>query len=231
MTSIKTIEYYNEFAKEFTKSTWGQELDIPVEFNNRKRTKSGSFIAIVNSKEELLERKGQTKIELVTKKLQSHEDAIDVLKHELCHWYCYINHLDFKDGDKDFENELSRVGATSTKFGYLDKDKSNFIQGMTKNDKLNRNGFSDAKYKAITSQDMFDIIKHYRPYLIKSYTRAFAVKKAYEVYYKGQKLCYVFHFHGHWITIVENGKQDEYQYKTRKKALMPLIYQIESEPV
>ncbi|MGJ0146899.1 SprT-like domain-containing protein [Staphylococcus hominis] len=229
MTNIKTIEYYNEFAKQFVQEMWGQELDIPVEFNNRKRIASGSFDVYTDKHD--TQRKGHVKIDLVSKNLSSHEETIEVLKHELCHWYCYTNHLDFYDGDKDFENELSRVGASSTEFGYLNDKKTQFIQGMTKSNKLKKNGFSDAKYNKITCEKMFDLIKEYSPGILDTYSTPTSVDNAYEVYYKGQKLCYVFKYYGYWITLVENGKQDKYKYKTRKKALMPLIYQLESEPV
>ena len=229
MTNIKTIEYYNEFAKEFTKTTWGRELDIPVEFNNRKRIASGSFVVYTDKND--TQRKGHVKIDLVSKNLSSHEETIEVLKHELCHWYCYTNHLDFYDGDKDFENELSRVGASSTEFGYLNDKKSQFIQDMTKSNKLKKSGFSDAKYKKITREKMFDLIEEYKPKILNAYSTPMSVGNAYKVYYNDKKLCYVFKYHGYWRTIVENGKQDGYKYKTRKKALMPLIYQLENEPV
>lgn len=39
----------------------------------------------------------------------------DVLLHELCHWYCSITGKNSRDGSQDFEEELKRIGASSTK--------------------------------------------------------------------------------------------------------------------
>lgn len=36
------------------------------------------------------------------------------LKHEVCHWACMMRGLKFRDGDKEFEDELVRINAPSS---------------------------------------------------------------------------------------------------------------------
>jgi len=45
---------------------------------------------------------------------QSEDVIIDVFKHELIHYLCFITGKQYKDGSSDFENELKRQGVSST---------------------------------------------------------------------------------------------------------------------
>lgn len=42
------------------------------------------------------------------------DQLYQTLKHEICHWACMIRGMKFRDGDKEFEDELVRIDAPSS---------------------------------------------------------------------------------------------------------------------
>ena len=224
MASIRTIEYYNGFAKQFAEQTWQQTLDIPIVENKRRKKVAGAFLYLRNTEQS---RDGHKRIDLSFKHLHSHEEVIETIKHELCRWYCYTNHLDFKDGDKDFEAELLKIKGTSSHFGYLDKDKSSFIQQKTVDDLIGHKGFKETTYRKIDKKRMIEMVRTYRPHILNH--QLYGIDRAYEVIYKGVKIGYAFSYHNAWLTIAVKGKQDTKRYTSRKQATYYLVYQYESE--
>lgn len=95
-----SLYYINEKAKFYTKELWNLELDIPVVINTRLRRSLGrcNYTKQIELSHEILDR----------------IDFDDTLLHELCHWALYKQGKNFKDGNSDFENELERIGASST---------------------------------------------------------------------------------------------------------------------
>ena len=220
MTNIKTIEYYNEFAKEFTKTTWGRELDIPLIVNNR-RSSLGSFLFGKHSE---ATRDRHKRIDLVFKNHETHEEPIQTIKHELCHWYCYVSHLDFRDGDLDFEREIKKVGTISTRINDNDMEKSEFFQSLREQGELNKKGFVAMKFKKVDSETIYDIIQNYKTDKATASARLKEITKPYEVIYRGKVIGYVFWFRGSWSNIRESDIQDKYAYDTRKDATYELVY-------
>lgn len=96
-------EKLQELADTLSQKHWKTSVSVPVEFCGRIKA-LGSF----------RHREPSKALKIKIKKGLEGEELIDTLLHELCHWYCFTNGLEYKDGSKDFEDELRRVGATST---------------------------------------------------------------------------------------------------------------------
>lgn len=94
-------------AKFFAKTLWHRNYKLPVRVNGRFRSSLGMYWTDENG--------NPHSIELSKGVLEDEYVLSDTLLHELCHWYCHARNKRFKDGSKDFEKELKRVGATSTR--------------------------------------------------------------------------------------------------------------------
>jgi SprT-like protein len=98
-----TVYAYNWLITEY-----GIELKIPIRISKRLKSTLGYF-------------KHQNKIPLEIQisydfvNYQDDETILDVFKHELIHYVCFITGKQYKDGSKDFENELKRQGVSSTR--------------------------------------------------------------------------------------------------------------------
>ena len=105
-----TIKELQTFANNFCKSTWN--LDAPeIKVNNRLRTSLGRYV--YNNYH------GYSYIELNGKQValegQFHCNILEtVVMHELTHYAMHTLGKPFNDGDREFENELLRVGASSS---------------------------------------------------------------------------------------------------------------------
>lgn len=109
MTKGLTIAQLTELAKVFLRSNYGIALDIPIERNNRLRSKMGCFF-FGNNEEPL-------RIELAgfLLKYGTPEVVVDTLYHECVHYALCHRGDPFDDGDEIFESELRRLGVTSSK--------------------------------------------------------------------------------------------------------------------
>lgn len=99
-----TESYLNKKAKFYARYLWDLELDVPVKINARLKRTEGQLYY------------GTYKKELQIAKNVLHTGYLldDILLHELCHWYCYKTNKDHRDYSTPFENELKRIGASST---------------------------------------------------------------------------------------------------------------------
>lgn len=95
-------------CKEFIRKEYNINLDIPVRINNRLSRSLGRFVITRGNIDNRIEFAGYLLKE------GTDEQIISVLKHECIHYVLYQLGRDFKDGQKDFENELKRHGAGST---------------------------------------------------------------------------------------------------------------------
>lgn len=107
------IDKINEIALVCSKHLWNRE-DIPkISVNNRLSSTFAWFIADDN------------KIEINKHLLnQNKYIIIDILLHELCHWYCYVTGKNRHDWDMDFQKELNHIQSfpsetISSNFKYL----------------------------------------------------------------------------------------------------------------
>lgn len=98
-----TVYAYNWLITEY-----GIELKIPIYISKRLKTTMGYF-----KHQNKIPLEIQLSYDLVT--FQDDEVILDIFKHELIHYVCFITGKQYKDGSKDFENELKRQGANSTK--------------------------------------------------------------------------------------------------------------------
>ncbi|MED1665739.1 hypothetical protein P4U85_18040 [Brevibacillus laterosporus] len=102
-----SIEFLNRKAKELTLKRWGVNFTSSVkEHNKRDRSILGYayFEARLNGiffTEESLE-------------LHSEEEIVDMLIHELCHWYLFSIGEDWTDCDVRFAQELIKQGVGHT---------------------------------------------------------------------------------------------------------------------
>lgn len=101
-------------ARELAQEHWGMKLNIPVVENGRLTRSLGLFYYDYdqNDRKKII----PLRIEIAKRLLKNYEreTIVGVLKHELCHWALGVQGKPFNDGHPVFENELKRVGASST---------------------------------------------------------------------------------------------------------------------
>ena len=135
-------------ASQFAEDFWGMEIRFPVRFMETTGKAYGQYV---------YRKKGKTftpvEIRISNKHgLQEPENRKhleSVLKHELCHWYCQMTGKSYKDGSKDFEAELLKRGAMSTRFNLFKEEsweKSAQQQAEVVSGKRNRLGDTSFKY-------------------------------------------------------------------------------------
>lgn len=205
---IKSQDFYNEWAKDFVLRTWGKKLNISIVFYSRKNSNRQGFFRYSYRKLGDEREYFPVEIKLNVATLKNNDDLIDVLKHELCHWYCCVSELDFNDGDKDFEEQLKFVGASST-HTTDDTEQSLAIQ-----EAIIRNTIKDTKFKTVKKAEVQNIID-----------RSLALKKwawmdvivVYNVYYKDMQVGLIAKCSGNnWIDLLNN---DNAIWKPTRKAL------------
>lgn len=117
MSKLKMSEQEIYFyTKKFLKDAYGMELAIPVKINGRLKTTLGRFRSRRENTPEGIKRIPLS-IEisrnyLINGKL---EQIKRTLKHEAIHYALYVQGRNYKDGQKDFENELIKHGSHSTR--------------------------------------------------------------------------------------------------------------------
>lgn len=108
-----TLKDLHRFAEEFLQEEFNMSLNIPIKLNGRLKRAGGRFIL----KEDLFTR-SLTALEIDLNKTVYENNPIDVvldiLKHELVHYALFEQGLPFRDGEKVFENTLTRLGISST---------------------------------------------------------------------------------------------------------------------
>ena len=112
---VKLSHYQIEvMCKEIMEILWNETINIPIRFSNKmtrtlgelRTTHSFKPIDLIFSNKII---NGDYKIETIE----------EILKHELCHYYICKIGGNFHDGSPQFENELKRIGAHSTKTIHL----------------------------------------------------------------------------------------------------------------
>lgn len=109
--NIRHFELVSE-ADVFLKENFNLQLTVPIEFESRIKKVLGRCIFNKINKEYIPE-KIQISVDLV--KNYPKEIIIDVLRHELVHYAMCIQKRPFFDGDREFENELNKLGIKSTR--------------------------------------------------------------------------------------------------------------------
>jgi SprT-like protein len=97
-----------KIAEKFLKKEYNLDLTVPIEVSGRMKSTLGYFKY----------KKNKPVVVKLSKNLLDfyHEDAVlDVLKHELIHYACFVQKKPFHDGDLYFKNELKRLGVSKTR--------------------------------------------------------------------------------------------------------------------
>ena len=102
-------------CEELMDKLWGDKLEIPVVISSRMTNSLGLFYSSTVYKNGQRVRQ-PLKIAISKSLLEyySLENIEGVIKHELCHYHLYKKGGNFSDGDKEFEDELKRIGSHST---------------------------------------------------------------------------------------------------------------------
>jgi len=111
---LTVTELKNE-ARKFLKGVYDLELSVPVLINRRMTSTFGVF---------RFKQGKPVSVEMSHNfvKSQDNEKVLDVLRHELVHYACFVLGNPYNDGHKHFEGELKRLGVCSTKtYGYKGK--------------------------------------------------------------------------------------------------------------
>lgn len=103
------ITSLQQFANGWLRENYQLTLDVPLEINGRLSRALGRFV--YNRHEQR-----PKKVELSKRLLQYYpeETILDVLKHELVHYACYVKGEPHDDGHPHFEGELRKHGVTGT---------------------------------------------------------------------------------------------------------------------
>lgn len=225
---LKSLKFYKAYASEFAEKGLGKSLNVPIFVNNR--TKSLGSFKRRNSIMDERNRTGEHSISLNLKLAQSHDELLDTIKHEVIHWFCYTEKLDFKDGDRDFELLLNQHNVSSTHFGTRGKEQSTFIQEKIINGDMTRQGVKGVKYQNQFTGDVYTLALSNHSYLTQV-VGVDALAKAYKVSYEGKNVGYAVKVVTQgWVMLNLKGEMvDKLVYKTRKEAVMPTIFNHEKQ--
>jgi len=105
----------HEIAKTFLWNNYGIELNIPIKRNNRLRTTLGRFVVSNDHQPLRIEISGNTL------KYGTRDAIIGVLKHECIHYAFHLQGRPSNDGHPEFEAELKKHHAPSTKTSKIGK--------------------------------------------------------------------------------------------------------------
>lgn len=182
------------------------QLDIPVKIQHRHNGVSKGCLIIRKIADE--RRIYHHAIHLNLSAMNDHADAVDTLKHELCHWYCYVTGRDFRDGDADFEGTLRQFGVCSSEFGDASLERSIFYQDMITGGVLKGNRIEGVKYTKV-EDERYD--------------------SAYDVVWHGEIIGRIGKEDGSWclekdIICPVNGSLNDYFYHNRTSLVLEMIY-------
>lgn len=109
-----SIEELTEFAKEFLRTEYDISFLVDIEISKRMTRRFGIFYGEVNNSTG--ERRPKV-IRLSESLLLYHEKEtiLDILKHELIHYACFVNGKPYTDSSPYFKQELQRLGVLESK--------------------------------------------------------------------------------------------------------------------
>ncbi|MFE8094518.1 SprT-like domain-containing protein [Bacillus toyonensis] len=106
-----SVEELTEIAKDFLQKEYGLPLTVNVELSSKMTTTFGMFY--IKSVKKRIPKVIRLSKNFVT--YQEKDVIIDVLKHELVHYACFMQGKPYKDKDAYFKQELARVGSARTR--------------------------------------------------------------------------------------------------------------------
>lgn len=103
-------------CEELMAKLWGDKLEIPVVISSRMTNSLGLFYSkTIYIKGKKVRQPLKISISKNLLEYYSLENIEGVIKHELCHYHLYKMGGKFSDGDKEFEDELKRIGSHSSR--------------------------------------------------------------------------------------------------------------------
>ncbi|WAX16640.1 hypothetical protein LC76P1_00203 [Lysinibacillus phage LC76P1] len=157
-TMLEQVEYIQNMeitpkglkkvCQDIARIYFGREFNLPVKFINDEKVNMWACYTYYSSKKNGKIVYKAHSITVNFKREYSREELIGMLKHEVCHWACQMSGKAFRDGSKNFESELYRIGAPSTHVGN-DMDKSKEIQEAIINGELSVLGRAGFEYDRI----------------------------------------------------------------------------------
>lgn len=108
------IQMLTEWANRISLHYWNVPFNVPIEYKSQEEMENlayGQFVLNLITNEQRLALSER----LVKHNYYNPLMVEKILKHELCHWYCYnfFGKDSFRDGCTRFENEIKHVGAIS----------------------------------------------------------------------------------------------------------------------
>lgn len=110
---MKTVEELTKFAREFLRKEYNEELPFDVTINGRLKTTLGRYDFYRSMNGKIVPRAVMLSRQLIEYGTTATIES--VLKHELIHLAVSRMGLPFNDGDEEFESELRKHGAHSTR--------------------------------------------------------------------------------------------------------------------
>lgn len=105
------------FSKKFLKEAYGLELTIPIVINGRLSSCEGYFAYNRRNNKRTPLRIEFSERYLALSMLDAEDGILSVIqlvKHELIHYACFMLNKPFSDGDEYFENELLKHGSSAS---------------------------------------------------------------------------------------------------------------------
>lgn len=198
--TIKTKEWYTKYAKEFVKREWNKEFNIPIELYRRV---NGSILGSFYREHTVNNKRIPKRITLNIAN-QSHEGIVNTLKHELCHWYCFVEGKDYRDGDRDFEETLFSIGAGSTHSRGSFGDR--FYQQSVINNEMTKLGYKGTSYERIQKDLDYIFESTFSETVWDTPYGKSQLSSGFDVHYKGEVIGSVFQLKkGQWVGMSEEG--------------------------
>ena len=105
------------FSNKFLKEAYGLELTIPIVINGRLSSYEGYFAYSRRNEKRTPLRIEFSERYLALSMLDTEDgilSVIQLIKHELIHYACFMLNKPFSDGDEYFENELLKHGSSAS---------------------------------------------------------------------------------------------------------------------
>lgn len=90
-------------CQEWYKETYLQSCNIPISVNGRLKRVVGRFLCTYRKVNGKIISKSNCRIELSKNAFNDYKELINTIKHEMTHYYCFINDLPFRDSDNYFK--------------------------------------------------------------------------------------------------------------------------------
>lgn len=110
---MKNCTVEKQICASIAKEYFNMTFDLPVIYCNTGRNVAQFSWYNVRDKKGNVVRTIPDNIEISINHEFVGDQLYQTLKHEVCHWACMMRGMKFRDGEKEFEDELIRIDAPS----------------------------------------------------------------------------------------------------------------------